>query len=233
MAKDKKMQKIYVWDGPLRIFHWVNAIAFFVLFITGLMIAAPGVTTGGEPWDQFSVATTRNVHFLAANIFTVCLLFRIAWFFMGNKYSRWQRLKFYKPAYWKEVLYVAKEYFTFRHVHEKPHYVDHNALAAATYVAIYVLSVFLIVSGYALRVGIDPDGVIGGLFAWFNPLVGGEGVTRLWHHAIAWLATAISVLHILWSISYTLIVDRSALLAMFNGYKERDPGWKPSKPWEK
>jgi len=37
----------YVWEFPIRLTHWVNAIAIGVLFVTGLFIASPMLTPTG------------------------------------------------------------------------------------------------------------------------------------------------------------------------------------------
>ena len=230
--EENNKQKIFVWDAPLRIFHWVFTISFFTLLITGLMMASPSVTHYGEPWNQFRMATTTNIHLIAANIFTLSFLFRILWFFTGNEYSRWRRIALIKSAHWKEILYMIKEYSSFRHTNEEPFYAGHNALAAAVYRIIYLLSLFMIVTGFALRAGIMSDGIIAALFGWINPLLGAEGVTRFWHHFISWIITALATFHILWSFSYTLLVDRSTIGSIFTGFKKRSPGWKIWKPWE-
>ena len=55
-----RYERIYVWQVPIRIFHWVNAAAIAVLFTTGLYIAHPVLTGLGEPYEVFVMARFRH-----------------------------------------------------------------------------------------------------------------------------------------------------------------------------
>ena len=39
--KKVPLREVYVWQLPVRIFHWVNATCIFFLIVTGLLIAFP------------------------------------------------------------------------------------------------------------------------------------------------------------------------------------------------
>src|SRR5512146_1267395 len=56
----------YVWEFPVRLSHWVNAIAIFVLFATGLYIATPILMPGGEAANHFVMGRMRQFHFIFA-----------------------------------------------------------------------------------------------------------------------------------------------------------------------
>jgi Ni/Fe-hydrogenase 1 B-type cytochrome subunit len=47
----------YVWQWPIRIFHWVNAVCVTGLFFTGLYISWPILAPAGEPWNNFVMGT--------------------------------------------------------------------------------------------------------------------------------------------------------------------------------
>src|SRR5579864_192318 len=53
----------YVWEFPVRLTHWVNAIAIAALFITGLYIATPILMPGGEAANHFVMGRMRELHF--------------------------------------------------------------------------------------------------------------------------------------------------------------------------
>ncbi len=36
-----KYRRVYVWELPVRAYHWINAIALVLLCITGYLIGAP------------------------------------------------------------------------------------------------------------------------------------------------------------------------------------------------
>ena len=39
--KVHKLRRVYVWEQPVRIYHWLNALAILVLIATGFFIADP------------------------------------------------------------------------------------------------------------------------------------------------------------------------------------------------
>jgi Ni/Fe-hydrogenase 1 B-type cytochrome subunit len=34
-------RRVYVWELPVRVYHWINAVALVVLCVTGFLIGAP------------------------------------------------------------------------------------------------------------------------------------------------------------------------------------------------
>ena len=61
-------RRVYVWEKPVRVFHWVNALSITVLFATGLFIAHPILGNSGEAYDNFLMARVRQIHFIAAYV---------------------------------------------------------------------------------------------------------------------------------------------------------------------
>ena len=69
-----KRTAVYVYEAPVRLWHWVNALSITVLAITGYFIANPLPTLPGEASDHFVMGYMRFAHFAAAYIFTVGFL---------------------------------------------------------------------------------------------------------------------------------------------------------------
>ena len=42
------LANVYVWEWPVRITHWLNAITIWVLSVTGLYMGFPFLTAPGE-----------------------------------------------------------------------------------------------------------------------------------------------------------------------------------------
>ena len=65
------LRRVYVWEFPVRLYHWVNASAVVVLGVTGYMIGRPlWVPTGIEEASfGFSFGWVRFIHFVAAWVF--------------------------------------------------------------------------------------------------------------------------------------------------------------------
>jgi Ni/Fe-hydrogenase 1 B-type cytochrome subunit len=118
---------VYVYEAPVRICHWVNALSIFALMITGYLIASPLPSVGGEASDHFGMGYIRFVHFAAGQILAVFFLARIFWAFVGNHHSR---QIFYIPVrkrFWKEVLHEIRWYAFLER--DPKMYVGHNPLA--------------------------------------------------------------------------------------------------------
>ena len=43
------LEPIYVYEAPVRLWHWVMMVAMFVLAATGYLIGSPPPAIGGEP----------------------------------------------------------------------------------------------------------------------------------------------------------------------------------------
>jgi len=86
----KNFQRVYIWELPVRIFHWVNVLAILVLITTGLFISNPlAILSSAEASEIYWFGTVRFIHFTAAYIFFFNMIFRIYWSFVGNKYASW------------------------------------------------------------------------------------------------------------------------------------------------
>ena len=76
--------KVYVYEAPVRIWHWINAIAIVVLGVTGYFIAYPLPSLSGEASDHYLMGWIRFLHFSAAYAFAIGFLGRIYWAFVGG-----------------------------------------------------------------------------------------------------------------------------------------------------
>jgi Ni/Fe-hydrogenase 1 B-type cytochrome subunit len=221
-AEQPLFERIYVWEFPVRIIHWVNALALTVLFATGLYIAHPVLSSSGEAWDSFLMGRVRQIHFATAYIFTVALFFRFAWFLMGNQYTRSGIPRPWRRQWWQNFSRQAFQYLKLDA--GRPH-LGHNALAGVSYtVFIGMLGVAQIVTGFALYAQSSPGGFWDGLVGWVTPLLGGVYNTVMWHHLFAWGFVFFVVLHV-----YIVVLDsreyRNGLIgSMIHGHKFRGQG---------
>lgn len=196
----ERYRRVYVWQWPIRFFHWVNALAITVLFLTGLFIAAPFLTQPGEPFDVFVMARVRQVHFIAGYVFLIGLLWRAFWFVAGNRYARTGFPFVWRPRWWREVVHQAWDYarFDFGTVHT-----GHNALAGLSYVVFVAgLGLAQVLTGFALYGEVNPGGFWDGLVGWVIPLLGGSARTHMWHHLFAWGFLVFTILHV-----YIVLLD--------------------------
>ena len=65
---------IYVFQLPIRIWHWSMVLSFLVLIPTGYIIGKPWHSLDGDPTYLFYMGYTRMAHFIAGFIITIGLL---------------------------------------------------------------------------------------------------------------------------------------------------------------
>ena len=64
------LRRVFVWQLPVRFFHWINALAIVVLCVTGYLIGKPpALMSSGEAYERFVFGWIRYIHFVAAYIF--------------------------------------------------------------------------------------------------------------------------------------------------------------------
>ncbi len=197
---EARYRRIYVWQRPIRLFHWVNALAITALFSTGLYIASPVLTSTGEPYDNFVMGRVRQIHFVAAFVFAIAFMWRIYWFWFGNTYARSGFPYVWRLAWWKDLFRQAFDYLRldFGHIH-----LGHNALAGLSYtIFIIALGWAQMFTGFAMYSESNPGGFFDGLVGWVLPLLGGSFRTHMWHHLFAWIFATFAIVHI-----YIVILD--------------------------
>lgn len=220
------MERVYVWDLVVRISHWVIMLTTFILAITGIYIGKPFLIADG-PTDQFSVmGTMKVVHFYAAIIFTLAVLVRIGWMFVGSYYARWQQFVPMSPRRRGDVWRMFK-FYTFLSS-EPPLNVGHNPLAGMTYLAVFTIYLILIVTGVAMY-SISAHSYMA-WFEWLVPLLGGVQTARWIHHLAMWFLLGF-VAHHIWSAMLVSRMEGMGLIdSLFSGYKWLPKGWRNRDP---
>ncbi|MFT8872326.1 MAG: Ni/Fe-hydrogenase, b-type cytochrome subunit [Sporolactobacillus sp.] len=217
-AADSQKKPIYVWEVPIRFFHWVNAASIMILMFTGIFIAHPFITpaNNGEAYYHFFMGWVRDIHFFTAFIFTANLIFRAYWTIKGNRFAKSQILQ---KRFWIDMIEVIKNYLFIPN--RKPHYIGHNPLAQLSYwLFIGVGSVIMVLTGYYMLFQPQPDTVYGKAFGWVVYVFGGNDFNvRSWHHFVAWGFMLFVVVHVYMSIRDDWMGRNGTMTSIFTGYK--------------
>lgn len=220
-AREMKQTAVYVYEAPVRIWHWVNALSIMTLMITGYFIGAPLPTMPGEASDHFLMGYIRFAHFAAAYIFAVGFLYRIYWSFVGNEHSKqlFRMVPFWGANYWKELIHEVRWYAFLEKEPRK--YIGHNPLAHLFMVAIITIGgLVMIFTGFALYgeqtgLGSWQDE----LFGWVIPLVGQSQDVRIWHHWGMWIILIFVMLHVYTAIREDIMSRQSLISTMVSGWR--------------
>lgn len=205
------MKKIYLHPLPVRIWHWINALGFVLLIITGAQIRF------AEQLGLMSFKTAVQIHswtgfILLANYF----IWLIYYLFTGKLF------KIYIPPFWRPVDFIkrsirqAKYYGYGIMVGDKnPHHATpdnkFNPMQQLAYLSIMVILIPVqILTGLMLW---DPE-----LFSGLISLIGGIQIATLIHTALWVFFSAFIIVHFyLASLGHT---PSAHFVAMITGYEE-------------
>jgi len=206
---------VKVWDLPVRIIHWALFGSVIVLSVTGFYIGSPFIVQEGGT-SGYLMGWVRFIHAVAAWVFILSVVSRIAWAFLGNRWARWDQ--FIPVAkgrrYWGRETF--KYYLFLRR--EPPPAVGHNPLAGLTYTIVFVMFLVQMLTGLALQSLASPGGWKATTAGWLFNFMSLQGV-RLLHHLIMWTTLGFVVHHV-FSVILVDMEERSGLLSsMITGYK--------------
>ena len=217
--------RVYVWQIPVRVTHWLIVLSIAVSSVTGIYIGHPFMTVPGQAGQSFVMGWMKVIHGYAAYVFIAAVLARVIWMFTGNKYARWDKFLPVHRARRKGFLPTVSFYMFMRD--QPPAYVGHNPLAGFTYVAVFVLYFVAIGTGLAMR-GASAD--VSSFVRWFAslaPLFGGLQIARWIHHAVMWLLLGFAVHHVYSAVLMGSVEKTGTLDSIFTGYK-----WVPKRQLE-
>lgn len=118
----KSEDLIKVWDLPLRIFHWLLVIAFFIAYFTE---------------DEL-----LTVHVWAGYLVGGLLVFRLLWGFVGGQYARFANFlcsPMQSAAYIKDLIKLQAK-----------RYIGHNPAGAAMIVLLLLSLLMTVITGLAV-----------------------------------------------------------------------------------
>jgi Ni/Fe-hydrogenase 1 B-type cytochrome subunit len=221
MQSELRQSSVYVYEAPVRLWHWVNALSITLLAITGYLIANPLPSVPGEASGSYLMGMIRFIHFVAAYVFTVGFIGRIYWAIVGNEHARqlFSLPLFKNRGYWKEVLYEIRWYAFMEKEPKK--YIGHNPLAHLVMVIIITVGgFFMLLTGFALYaeqtgLGSWQDR----LFGWLIPLVGQSQDVRLWHHWGMWIIVVFVMIHVYAAVREDIMSRQSLISTMISGWR--------------
>jgi len=220
-TKAQNQPAVYVYEAPLRIWHWINALAIVVLCITGYFIGSPLPTVPGEASDNFVMGYIRFAHFSAAYIFVIGFLGRIYWALVGNEHAK---QIFFPPIFsrefWNGVMHETRWYLMMEKEPRK--YTGHNPMAVVfMHVMLVWGSIFMIVTGMALYgEGAGYDSWQYTLFSsWVIPLFGQSQDVHTFHHLMMWVIIIFVMMHIYVAIREDIMSRQSLVSTMISGWR--------------
>lgn len=216
-----RQTSVYVYEAPVRIWHWINAFAIFTLCITGYFIGSPPPSiTVSEAYNQFIFGYIRFAHFAAGMILVVGFAGRIYWAFFGNHHAR---QLFYVPLwskkFWHELLFEIRWYLFLEKEPKK--YVGHNPLAQLSMFLFFTIGVtFMIITGLALYAeGLGTGSFLYSLFGWVYDIFPNPQRLHTLHHLGMWWIVIFMIIHIYVAIREDIMSRQSMVSTMISGHR--------------
>ncbi|MGB4773236.1 MAG: Ni/Fe-hydrogenase, b-type cytochrome subunit [Chitinophagaceae bacterium] len=217
-----RLRRVYVWELPVRIYHWLNAAATVVLIVTGFLIANPlALMSNAEPANQFRMGWIRYIHFIASYIFFFNFLFRLYWGFVGNKYANWKQFIPTSKRFFREMWTVFKIDILMlkKNGKQQDHLsVGHNAMAGFIYFLTFIAFLVQCLTGFGLYAA-QSTWWLPKLFSWVPAMFGGDILTRQVHHWTMWFFILFTVIHVYLVFYHDYVEGRGEISSMGGGWK--------------
>jgi Ni/Fe-hydrogenase 1 B-type cytochrome subunit len=210
--------RIYVWDPVVRSCHWIIAISILILSISGVYLGNPYLVVPGEARFHFVTGTVRVIHFLTAIAFTLAVISRLLWMFVGpGSYASWKQFVPTTVARFREMWNTLLFYLLIKR--DGPETPGHNPLAGGAYTIVFGMYLTMIVTGLALYGSSADARSWMSSFQALAPWVGGLQLARTIHHVIMWLLIGFFVHHFYSALLVAIVEKNGTLDSIFSGYK--------------
>src|SRR5208282_2169424 len=182
-------ERVYVWELPVRISHWVIFLSVVVLSFTGYYIHNPFIVA--KSTTTFLMATMRFIHVVAGFVFIGAFLLRLYWFFMGNNWSNWRAFVPIHRRQWRGMGRMV-EYYT--------------------------LMLIEIITGLTMFTQVRGKWALGWLFSWIPGVIDIQHI-RLTHFCIMFAFFAFVIHHVYSAVLVSWEERNGLIESIFTGYK--------------
>lgn len=208
------LKRVYVWEFPVRLTHWINVMCIISLSITGYYIGNPFIHAISA--DQYIMGWMRFIHFVTAYLFVASFIVRIYWMFAGNKYANWKEFCYFNSQKFGELIDDIK-FYTFLKK-EQRHIRGHTALASTIYLGLWILFTIEILTGFALYSQSHYGTFWKFAGGWLFSIISAPTV-RLYHHLIMWIIIFFAIEHIYLAWFNDREQKGGFISSIFSGYK--------------
>jgi Ni/Fe-hydrogenase 1 B-type cytochrome subunit len=211
-------RRVYVWELPVRVYHWINAVALVLLCVTGYLIGAPFV--GSTPPRRIS--STGSAGCGSSTSLAHSSMYSTFWRGSTGDLSEtntanWAAFFPLKPSQRQEIVDVIKSDVLETKLHG-PISTGHNALAGLIYFFTFLAFVAQTITGFALYSSMS-NSWLPRMFVWIVPLMGGDFGVRFWHHLFLWFFVTFIIVHVYLAFYHDYIEGRGTVSSIIGGWK--------------
>jgi Ni/Fe-hydrogenase b-type cytochrome subunit len=207
-----------VYEHPLivRLCHWVNAVALFVLVGSGLQIFRAFPSFGAKIPEKILINWPQSLAIGGWLGGALQWHLTFMWIYIGSGlvylgyqiFSGNYRQVLFMPSDRSGVWPMVRHYFFFGP--KPPTREAYNALQKQAYTSVLILGVLSVATGFAIWKPVQ--------FSWLAWMMGGFHYARLWHFIIMWAMLAFVFGHL----AMVVLHGWSNAVSMLTGWK-KDP----------
>jgi len=133
---------------PLRLMHWTNALAIFIMIGSGWKIYNDEVIFGWLHFPEFLTIGKWAQHGLQWHFFGmwIFILNGLAYLIYGLATGRFRRMLL--PVRWNELIATIKDALSFRLSHDDP--TKYNTVQKLLYIGVICAGIMMVISGLAI-----------------------------------------------------------------------------------
>jgi len=202
--------RVYAWERPVRFTHWINFLCILALSVTGFYIGSPFIYAYSS--KQWIMGWMRLIHFVAAYAFLMSVIIRLYWSLVGNKHAC--------MCTWLSNLgNVGDDLKCYLLIGDKTKcHVGHSALGGLTYLVLFAIFIFEIISGFAMY-SANHSGFIWTLLGGWLTGVMHLPTIRLYHHLCMYVILVFVMVHVYIAWFSDSREKNGMMGSIFTGYK--------------
>ncbi|UCD35496.1 MAG: Ni/Fe-hydrogenase, b-type cytochrome subunit [Nitrospiraceae bacterium] len=207
--------RVYAWEFPVRLCHWINVLSILTLSVTGYYIGDPFIHATSS--KQYIMGWMRFIHFTAAYTFMMSVIIRLYWSIAGNRYAS---IRNWFPFTPKRLSAMGTDIRCYLLIGEKGKcHPGHTQLGGLSYLIVNLMYLFMIFSGFAMYAAAGRTGalwtVLGG---WLLSIMSLQ-TARLLHHLVMYFILVFAMIHVYIS-WFSDSKEKSGMMgSIFTGYK--------------
>lgn len=200
VLEEPRQGRLHPW--PIRVMHWINAVAMFIMIGSGWKIYNDEVIFGWLHFPEYLTIGRWAQHALQWHFFGMWIIFLngMAYVTYGLFSGRFRRMLF--PIRWTELIHTVRDALRLKLAHDDP--TKYNTVQKLLYIGVISAGIMIVISGLAIWKPVQ--------FSELYFLFGSFQTARLVH----FLCMTAIVLFLIVHVALALIVP-STLVAMFTG----------------
>ena len=206
--------RLYVWEWPVRISHWLLVFTIISLSITGFYMHAPYVAARGH--TAYVMGTMRFVHVVSGFLFFAAIIIRGVWFFIGNRWSRWDQFIPTTKKRLQQLVAVGK-YYGFM-AWSPVRFIGHNPMAGAAYAVVYAMVITEVITGLVLFSLTVHSPILTFFVGWIPTIIDIQWLREI-HFLFMFGFWMFFIHHIYTAILVSVEEENGLMDSIFSGYK--------------